>query len=245
MKKAVAWILSLLLLLTLLAGCAQQPNGEQEQQEGQQENGDIDEPDGNEGEGGTSEADVVKVVLEDVLSTLNIHKRVAALEHWGLEPLNGFLVTYTEEMEIEPYLAESWNVDSDTEISFKLKEATFHNGDPVTADDVKFTVDYVKDEANGCVLRTDAEAIQEIQVISDTEFTIVLEQAFPRIFYSNSTMAIISEATVETLDTAPIGCGPFQFVEWDQNQYLKLEKYDGYWDASKPACDQLEFYFIP
>ena len=47
-----------------------------------------------------------------------IHKRVAALEHWGLEPLNGFLVTYTEEMEIEPYLAESWNVDSDTAVSY-------------------------------------------------------------------------------------------------------------------------------
>ncbi len=247
MKKTIALILSFTMMLALFSGCTQQANdglnGTLDGQEiptagdsGNQQDGD---PETSGGE------DVVKVVLEDALSTLNIHKRIAALEHWGLEPLNGFLVTYTEKMEIEPYLAESWDVISDTEISFKLNAATFHNGDPVTADDVKFTVDYVKNETNGCVLRTDAAAIKEIRVTSDTEFTIVLEQAFPRIFELLSNMAIISEKTAGTLDTQPIGCGPFRFVEWDQNQYLKLEKYDGFWDTSKPACDKLEFYFIP
>lgn len=194
----------------------------------------------------SGEKDIVKIVLEDSISTVNIQRFNASLDFWALEPLNGFLVAFNENMEIVPYLAESWDVIGDKEIKFVLKDAKFHNGNPVTANDVKFTIDYVKNEANGCTqLYEDAKVIKEVQVAGDKEFTLVLDQAFPRIFELLSNLAIYNEAAIDTIESAPVGCGPFKFAEWDQDQYLKMEKNTDFWEAGKPACDGLEFYFIP
>lgn len=241
MKKALAILLSSIMVLSL-AACASQPAATTAAAPAATEAAPAATT---AAPAAPAEKDIVKIVLEDSISTVNIHNYSATLDFWALEPLNGFLVAFNEDMEIIPYLAESWDVIGDKEIKFVLKDAKFHNGDPVKASDVKFTVDYVKNESNGCKLYEDAKVIKEVQIANDKEFTIVLDQAFPRIFELLSNFAILDEAAMGTMDSAPVGCGPFKFNSWDQDQYLKLDKNPDFWDAAKPACDGLEFYFIP
>lgn len=244
MKKVLAMLLSAAMVLGL-AACASQPattNAPAETAAAAQTQAATTAAAAAE----SGEKDTVKVVLEDAISTVNIQRYNASLDFWALEPLNGFLVAFNESMEIVPYLAESWDVIGDKEIKFVLKDAKFHNGDPVKASDVKFTIDYVKNESNGCPkLYEDAKVIKEVKVDNDKEFSIVLDQAFPRIFEFLSNLAIFDEKAMDTIETAPIGCGPFKFSEWDQDQYLKLEKNPDFWESGKPSCDALEFYFVP
>jgi peptide/nickel transport system substrate-binding protein len=228
MKKIIALLLCMALLVSVFVGCTRTKTTTETSPRTS-----------------VNEKDLIRIVLEDTLTTLNIHKRSAMLEHWGLEPINGFLLTYTEDLEIVPSLAESWNVESDTEIKFTLREAYFHNGKKVTSKDVKFTIEYVQNPETGAKLHTDVNLISEIKIISDTEFMLIMKEPYARIFEALTNFAIFCEESIDTMDTHPIGCGAFKFVEWEPNEYIKYEAFENYWDKGKPACDELVFYFIP
>src|SRR5688572_23491717 len=63
------------------------------------------------------------------------------------------LVQYDENLGVQPYLAESWEMHGDTGVTFKLRnDVRWHDGQPVTAHDVKFTFDLAKDEVTASLI---------------------------------------------------------------------------------------------
>jgi peptide/nickel transport system substrate-binding protein len=162
------------------------------------------------------------------------------------------LTTRDQDGNLIPALAESWNLVDELTWEFKLRPGVkFHNGDPLTSNDVKFTYEelVVDPEVNSPHL-TFLQTIQEVVVIDDLTFQIKTTQPdvlLPsRVFDLYGSIVpqnYYEEVGDENFDALPIGSGPFKFVEWVKDSHMTLETNDEYW-GPKPAFETLELRFI-
>src|SRR5262245_9978593 len=142
-----------------------------------------------------------------------------------------------------PGLAESWTVSKDG-LTYEFvirKNAKFHNGDPVTAEDVKFTYDRYK----GSGAKLFKEKVKEVQVVAPNKVRIVLKEQWPDFmaFYGTSATGaawIVPKKYVEKVGDegfkkAPIGAGPFKFVSMNPGVELVLEAFPEYWRKAARA----------
>jgi peptide/nickel transport system substrate-binding protein len=165
--------------------------------------------------------------------------------HDGLvKPMPGGLNT--------PALAESWTVSKDgTAYEFLIrKNARFHNGDPVTAEDVKFSFD--RYSGGGAKLLKDK--VKEIQLVAANRVRFVLKEPWPDFLASYGTSAtgaawIVPKKYVERVGEegfkkAPIGAGPYKFVSFTAGIELVLEAFPDYWRKA-PNIKRLVMRSIP
>src|SRR6185503_8753367 len=145
-----------------------------------------------------------------------------------------------------PSLAESWSESKDHLVyTFNLrKNARFHNGDPVTAEDVKFSFERYRG-ASATLLKA---KVKEVQAVSPTQVRIVLKEPWPDFmtFYGTTATGagwIVPKKYVEKVGDdgflkAPIGAGPYKVVSLKPGVELVLEAFDGYWRKA-PAVKRL------
>src|SRR5216117_153322 len=135
-----------------------------------------------------------------------------------------------------PSLAESWSVSKDgLSYEFVLRKAKFHNGDPVTAEDVKFTFERYK--GSGATLLK--EKMKEVQVTAPNRIRFVLKEPWPDFmaFYGTSATGaswIVPKKYVEKVGEdgfkkAPVGAGPYKLVSFTPGVELVLEAFPDYW----------------
>jgi peptide/nickel transport system substrate-binding protein len=162
------------------------------------------------------------------------------------------LTTRDEQGNLVPALAESWELVNDTTWQFKLRSGVkFHNGDPLTANDVKFTYEQlVLNPDVKSPHQTFLQTIQEVKVIDDTTFQIItsrpdvlLPSRVFDLYGSVVPQKYYEQVGDEKFDAAPIGTGPFKFVEWVKDSHMTLEVNEDYW-GTKPAFKKLELRFI-
>ncbi len=145
-------------------------------------------------------------------------------------------------------LATDWNADDDTTWTFNLVDnATFHNGETFTADDVKYTFERILDPKTASSYSPLYDTIKSVEVASPTQAVFHLKTPFGP-FLSNlaNNGEIVNQKAVEAADPArnPVGTGPFKFVEWVQGDHITLEKFDGYFKEGKPYLDGIDFKFL-
>ena len=151
-----------------------------------------------------------------------------------------------------PSLAESWTMSKDGRVwEFVLRKGTrFHNGDPVTAEDVKFSFERYRGAA-APILK---ERVREVQVVDPGRVRFHLKDPWPDFmtFYGTSASGaawIVPKKYVEKVGEdgfrrAPIGAGPYKFVSVQPGIELVLEAFDGYWRKT-PAVKRLVLRSIP
>jgi peptide/nickel transport system substrate-binding protein len=151
-----------------------------------------------------------------------------------------------------PSLAESWTLAKDgVTYEFVLRKgAKFHNGDPVTADDVKFSFERYK----GAAARLLKDKVKEVQVAAPSRVRFVLKEPWPDFlaFYGTSATGagwIVPRKYVEKVGEdgfrkAPIGAGPFKFVSFTPGVELVLEAFSDYW-RKPPGVKRLVMRSIP
>ena len=150
-----------------------------------------------------------------------------------------------------PSLAETWTVSSDgLSYEFILRRgAQFHNGDPVTADDVKFSFERYRGAANK-MLR---ERVAAVEIPESGRVRIRLKQPWPDFmtFYGTATGAgwivpkkYIEKVGDEGFKKAPIGAGPYRFVSFTPGVELVLEAFESYW-RKVPNVKRLVLKSIP
>jgi peptide/nickel transport system substrate-binding protein len=145
-------------------------------------------------------------------------------------------------------LATDWNADDDTTWVFNLVDnATFHNGEAFSADDVKYTFERILDPKTASSYSPLYDTIKSVEAVSPTQAVFHLKSPFGP-FLSNmaNNGEIVNQKAVEAADPArnPVGTGPFKFVEWVQGDHITLEKFDGYFKEGKPYLDGIEFKFL-
>jgi peptide/nickel transport system substrate-binding protein len=151
-----------------------------------------------------------------------------------------------------PSLAESWSMTKDgLSAEFTLRKGPrFHNGDPVTAEDVKFSFERYR--GGGAKLLK--SKVKEIVILSPTKLRFVLKEPWPDFPAFYGTMAtgagwIVPKKYVERVGDdgfkkAPIGAGPYRFVSFTPGVELVLEAFDGYW-RKPPSIKRLIFRIMP
>ena len=150
-----------------------------------------------------------------------------------------------------PSLAESWTMSKDGLVyEFVLrKNARFHDGSPVTAEDVKFSFERYRGTANKSI----KDRVAAVETPDPGRVRFRLKQPWPDFltFYSSATGAgwIVPKKYVERVSEdgfkkAPIGAGPYKFVSFTPGVELVLEAFEQYWRKS-PSVKRLVFRVIP
>ena len=154
-----------------------------------------------------------------------------------------------------PWLVSEYEISDDQmTYTFKLREdVRFHDGEPLTAEDVKFTIEALLDEHNASVLRGRLDTITEVVVVDDHTFEIHLAQPYaPLISYLADTGSeILPKHLLEGEDLLatdflnnPIGTGAFKFEEWAAGDHITLAANDDYF-MGRPNLDRLVFRIVP
>jgi len=152
---------------------------------------------------------------------------------------------------IAPSLAESWSGSEDGRtFDFVLRPgATFHNGDPITADDVKFSFERYR----GASYNLLKDRVAAVEISNSHHVRFKLKQPWPDFptFYASVTGAgwIVPRRYVEKVGDegfkkAPVGAGPYKFVSFSPGVELVLEAFDQYW-RKPPSVKRLVFKVIP
>ena len=149
------------------------------------------------------------------------------------------LVKATSDGNIEPAVAESYKVAEDaSSISFTIRKGiTFHDGTPVTAEDIKYSIERYADILGSESAFSD---FQELEIVDDETVKIILSEPNTEFIYE-LTCAIIPQANEANVNSDPIGTGPFKFVSFKPGESLVIEKYEDYWKEGYPYLDQVTF----
>jgi peptide/nickel transport system substrate-binding protein len=198
--------------------------------------------------------DTLTVALVSHAPTLDPHmhfERVGVLVN-----INMFdsLLHKNTRLEYEPSLATSWKALNDTTWEFKLRRGVkFHNGDPVTAEDVKFSFERVLEpgkEKKRSPQYGNIRAIKDIKIVDAETIQLVTDKPFPLLLERLVFFAIVPKKHIERVgdeafaSTAAVGTGPWKLVEWKRDQHIRLEAFDQHW-RGKPPFKHLVIRAVP
>lgn len=160
-------------------------------------------------------------------------------------------------LETELHLAESWDQSEDgMEHTLKLREGIkFHDGEPLTAEDVKFTLDIAMNEDYDGPRAGYFEKIASVEVVDELTVKVTLSEPDPKIYialgYHIYPKHILEDVPVAELaeytefsTKNPIGAGPFKFDKWEDGQYVRVVANEDFIDG-RPYLDSLTYRIIP
>jgi len=143
-----------------------------------------------------------------------------------------------------PSLAESWTMSKDgLTYEFVLRKGVkFHNGDPVTAEDVKFSFE----RYHGSAAKPLKDRVREVQIVDPGRVRFQLKEAWPDFmtFYGTSATGSAWIVPKKYVEKAPIGAGPYKFVSFNPGIDLVMEAFEGYW-RKVPNVKRLVFRSMP
>ena len=156
-------------------------------------------------------------------------------------------IRISDEGDFEPWLAESWEAAEDgLSVTLHLRSGVkLHNGREMTADDVVWSVDHARNTEFGHHLSdrfqtaTGAEKIDDLTVrINYSERTASQLDGIARLY-------IFPQEALETIDTVPVGTGPFKFTEWIPGDSLTIDAFEDYWREGFPYLEKVVVKPVP
>lgn len=219
MKKKLLLVLTMTMLIVMLAGC-----------------------------GGSNDDGETLVYGSGDYTAIN----PALYEHGEINSLIFLgLTTHDADNNVAPGAAESWEFDEDTNTyTFKLREGlTFHDGEPLTAEDAEFTIKAIMDPENGSENASNFEDVVRVEAVD--QLTLELELSAPNVAMTDYlTIGILPKHLLEGKDLAtdsfnqqPVGAGPYKLTSWKQGQSITLEKNEEFY-LGEPEIDTIIFKIV-
>jgi len=236
--RVFSLLLALAMAFGLLAGCSKDEPA--------------DKP--NENPGGSDEPNKSGSAKDSVvIATMGETPTLSPVEHNAVA--GGYMnqLTYSTlfrtgmDLEPEPNLVESYENISDTVWEFKLKEGVkFHNGETMTAEDVKASIENAQQYAEVNLYNRD---IINIEVVD--ELTVRMEtREVDAMMLSNLTShgnSVLPKSLLDSghdFNTEPIGTGPYKFVKWNRGDSVEFEAFEDYF-LGEPAIKHMTWKIIP
>ncbi len=187
----------------------------------------------------------VVVGIQQDIDSLDPHKATAAGTKEILFNIFEGLVKADENGNLMNAVASDYTVSEDGLVyTFSLRDnVKFHNGNVVTAEDVKYSLERVSGLLDGTVLISSLSTIQSVEIVDDKTVQVTVGSANTELIYS-FVAAIIPNGSGEDESADPIGTGPFSFVSYTPQQGIVLDKNADYWQAGLPYLDEVEFKII-
>jgi len=202
---------------------------------------------------------ILKVYHRETPPSLSIHEEATFSVNIPAMGLFNNLVIYDQHKPqnnmgtITPELATSWAWSPDNlKLTFKLREGVkWHDGQPFTSKDVKCTFDLIQGKAPDKFRKNPRKDlfnnIADVTINGDYEVTLLLKRpqlSLLAMLASGYTPIYSCHVPTAQMRTNPIGTGPFKFVEFKQNESIKVEKNPSYWKKGLPYLDGIEFTII-
>jgi peptide/nickel transport system substrate-binding protein len=158
------------------------------------------------------------------------------------------LVKIDRNGKIVPALAKDYKISKDgKEYTFVLKKGVkFHDGKPFDAEDVKFTFDRLMDPKTATAHPEYYKDIDSVQVVDSHTVKIKLKNVNSMFLFNlvRPDSIIVNKQAVDKIKSAPVGTGPFKFVEWVRGDRVTLAKFEGYHRKGIPYLGKVTFKFI-
>lgn len=154
-----------------------------------------------------------------------------------------------------PLLATGYEVSADgLSYTFPLRQGVkFHTGQDMTAADVKYSYDYIRNPDNGSPGAGDFSTVESIEAVDD--FTVVFKLSQPNaslpMTLGNKYGAVVPTGTFDSQDARAalnresVGTGPFKIAAYETNSFLELAAFEDYWQEGMPYLDGITFLFMP
>lgn len=193
---------------------------------------------------GTSSVSTARIGINEDVFTFHPFD-MARVNYPVLRSLYDPLVDYDRETgEPVPHLAESWDIAPDGEsVRVQLRpDVTFHNGRHVDADVVVENVEIAQDPETGIGLVGISAPITSATAVSESEVEFQFNQPLSERAITDilQAFAILDPAELDSLDTEPVGAGPYALTTWEPGQRIVLEAYENYWQEDQPLTDRIE-----
>lgn len=194
------------------------------------------------------QTDPVLILVADDITTLEPYRMVTIHPDASIAShLWDTLTWLNDELEVEPSLAESWRLVNNFTWEFKLHQGvSFHNGEPVNAEAVRFSI-----ERAGSIpasLETFAHDVdlKEVEIVDEYTLRLTTSQPVANLPYHLANLEILpplyySETGSDQLAIAPVGSGPYRLTQkWQPGEPVVLEAVPDYWQGN-PAFSSLTF----
>jgi peptide/nickel transport system substrate-binding protein len=155
-----------------------------------------------------------------------------------------------EDLQPHPHLAERMELPDPNTIHLTLRQGvTFHNGDPLTVDDVVFTLQRVSGPDTKSEHKPYTKSVASVTALDDK--TVEVKLSKPDVTFPGrlALIPIVSKKEVEAkgdegFDASPVGTGPYKFVSWKRGDRVTMEATDNYWGGN-PKIKTLVWRGIP
>lgn len=231
MKRAFSLALSVIMVLTLLVGCGDKQTS----------------ANGGENEGSTRTD--VNLSITTAMTTIDPDGTTYVQDRLILWQAYEGLTFYNELTgEVEPALAERWDVSEDGVVyTFHLREAYFHNGDRVTAEDAAFSIMRATDPINPISMY--GTNILSAEALDESTVKVTLASSYAPFLVNSTMLMVINKKIVEEqgdafgTKVADAGTGPYKFTYIDLDQRITLEAFDKYWKG-EASIKTINYYPI-
>ena len=151
------------------------------------------------------------------------------------------LIAMDHELNVNPSLAESWEVGEDGQsITFTLRPGvTFHNGHPLEAADVVANIERAQNEETGGNIFAKVQTVESAEAPDASTVVVTFTAPTPNMFDIFDSLSIVAPEAFENLQREPIGTGPFRFVEWIPGDQVVMARNDAYWREGLPYLDEV------
>lgn len=162
------------------------------------------------------------------------------------------LTKHDENGKIAMDMAKSIDASQDgMEYRISLREdALWHDGQPVRSNDVKFTIDAIKDPKNNSEIATNYAEIESVEVVDDHNLVIKMQRPCVAVLDYLSVGLLPShllegkDIQTDGFNQNPIGNGAYKLSKWKMGQYIELTSFDGFY-GTVPSIDKLIFKIVP
>jgi peptide/nickel transport system substrate-binding protein len=213
--------------------------------------------DGGEGDGdGTGEGDLTEVTwaLPDLPDVLLVPHDWTTYSGAIMSLVEEGALAFGDDLSLQPALAESFEATDPTTYVFTLREGvTFHDGSPLTAEDIVFTIEWNMEPDNASQLAAFFASVESVEATAENEVTVTLTKPDAQFQYSMAHMSgfIMKQEQLETAgenfgtpDELPLGTGPYRLVEFVPDDRVVLERYEDYW-GEPGAAERIVIRSIP
>jgi peptide/nickel transport system substrate-binding protein len=203
---------------------------------------------------------VLKIYHRDNPPSASIHEEATNSTVIPFMPLFNNLVLFDQSkpqnspQDIVPDLAKSWRWSDDGKnLTFTLEQGVkWHDGKPFTAKDVVCTFDLLTGKGEQKLRRNPRQSwygnVDSVTTNGDYEVTVHLKRpqpSLPALLASGYSPIYPCHVTPAQMRTRPVGTGPFKFVEFKQNEGIKIARNPNYWKKGRPYLDGIEFTTVP
>lgn len=190
---------------------------------------------------------VLRVAANVNPSTLDPVTGRSGGDHQFLYPLYDTLVQWDPKtLEPRPGLARSWNYKDETTLVLEIRPGvTFHDGTPLDAEAVRFNLERARTDQKSNI-KVDLSSVEAVEASGPLAVTLKLknpDRSLPQILSDRAGMMASPtaiKAAGGAIDRAPVGCGPWKFVRWDDGAIVVYERFPAYWETGLPKVARLE-----